>query len=81
VKNAVFWGVSPCGSCKNSSLGGTCGLHHEVDQRARNVSCHPDMRATHSTETSVLTRSTWRLVSEDGFLQYLKPFFPFLSRI
>jgi hypothetical protein len=24
VKNAVFWDVTPCGSCKNRRFGGTC---------------------------------------------------------
>jgi hypothetical protein len=23
IKNAVFWGVTPCGSCKNRRFGGT----------------------------------------------------------
>jgi hypothetical protein len=37
-KNAVFWDVTPCGSCKNRHLGGKYGLHHqgEINRRARN---------------------------------------------
>jgi hypothetical protein len=26
-KNAVFWDVTPCGSCKKGGFGGTCRLH------------------------------------------------------
>jgi hypothetical protein len=45
VKNAIFWDVTPCGSCKNRRFGGTYRLHHQGDKnrRARNVSskqCH-----------------------------------------
>jgi hypothetical protein len=38
MKNAVFWDVSPCDSCKNLRLGGTYRLDHrgEKNQRARN---------------------------------------------
>jgi hypothetical protein len=32
VKNAVFWDVTPCGSCKNSRYGGTYRLHHQGDK-------------------------------------------------
>jgi hypothetical protein len=27
MKNAVFWDVAPCGSCKSRRFGGTCHLH------------------------------------------------------
>jgi hypothetical protein len=43
VMNAVFWDVTPCGSCKERRFGGTYRLHHQGDmnQRARNnVSCN-----------------------------------------
>jgi hypothetical protein len=37
TKNAVFWDVMSCGSCKNRSFGVTYRLHHQGDnQRARN---------------------------------------------
>jgi hypothetical protein len=38
MKNAVFWHVIPCGSCKNRSFGGMYSLHHQGDQnrQARN---------------------------------------------
>jgi hypothetical protein len=29
MKNAVFWDVRPCGSCKNRRSGGTYHLHHQ----------------------------------------------------
>jgi hypothetical protein len=29
MKNAVFWDVTPCGSCKNGRFGGTLRLHHQ----------------------------------------------------
>jgi hypothetical protein len=42
MKNAVFWDVTPCGSCKNRLFGGMCRRFHrqaEKNQRAReNVS-------------------------------------------
>jgi hypothetical protein len=38
MKNAVFWGVATCGSCKSQHFTGTYCLHHqgEESQRARN---------------------------------------------
>jgi hypothetical protein len=38
LKNAVFWDVTPYGSCKNRHFGGTYFLHHQGDknQPARN---------------------------------------------
>jgi hypothetical protein len=32
TKNAVFWNVTPCGSCKNRRFRGTCRLHHQGDK-------------------------------------------------
>jgi hypothetical protein len=43
-RNAVFWDVTPCGSCKNRRFGGTYRLHHRggKNQRPRiNVSSKP----------------------------------------
>jgi hypothetical protein len=34
-KNAVFWDVTSCGSCKNKSLGGMYSLHHRGDKNRR----------------------------------------------
>jgi hypothetical protein len=29
---AVFWNVTPCGSCKNQHFGGTYHVHHQGDK-------------------------------------------------
>jgi hypothetical protein len=29
MKNAVFWDVTLCGSCKNQRFGGTYRFHHQ----------------------------------------------------
>jgi hypothetical protein len=38
MKNADFWNMTPCNSCKNQRFGGTFRLHHHRDRnrRARN---------------------------------------------
>jgi pentatricopeptide repeat protein len=38
MKNAVFWNVMLCGSCKNRRFGGLYRLYHQAgkNQRARN---------------------------------------------
>jgi positive regulator of sigma E activity len=33
MKNAVFWDVTPCGSCKNRRLGGTYRLRHQGEKK------------------------------------------------
>jgi hypothetical protein len=40
MKNAIFWDVRPCGSCKNQHFGGIYHLHHQDDKNhgAANVS-------------------------------------------
>jgi hypothetical protein len=70
MKNAVFWDVMPCGSCKNRRFRGTYRLRHQGDndRRARNnftaeVSSSPIpvtlmMEAMCSSETSILTKAT-----------------------
>jgi hypothetical protein len=35
VKNAVFWDVTPCDSCKNGCFDGTYRLHHQGDKNRR----------------------------------------------
>jgi hypothetical protein len=31
LRDAVFWNVMPCGSCKNQHFGGMYCLHHQGD--------------------------------------------------
>jgi hypothetical protein len=42
MKNAVFWDVTPCGSCKIRRLGGTYHVHHQDDKNrgTRNFICN-----------------------------------------
>jgi hypothetical protein len=35
MKNAVFWNVMPCGSCKNRRFGGTYHLNHQGNKNRR----------------------------------------------
>jgi hypothetical protein len=85
MKTAVFWDVTPYGSCKNHRFEGLYHLCNQGDKnrRARNVrrvfrllvtanvptSPIPVALMTEaipSSETSVLTRATWRHIPEDG---------------
>jgi hypothetical protein len=38
MKSAIFWDVTPCGSCKNQHFGGLYHIHHHGDKNrlARN---------------------------------------------
>jgi uncharacterized protein YbcV (DUF1398 family) len=36
MKNGVFWGVTPCGSCKNRRFLGTQRLLHQDDKNSVN---------------------------------------------
>jgi hypothetical protein len=63
MTNAVFWDVTPCGTCKDRRFRGMYRLHYQGDNwRALTI------QATRSSETLVLTRATRRniLYSESG---------------
>jgi hypothetical protein len=69
IKNDVFWGVAPCGSCENQRFGGTYRLHHQVEknQRARNsVSSNTHLKQVKLTP--VFIRAKLRHIPEDGIL-------------
>jgi hypothetical protein len=81
MKNAVFWDVTPCGSCKNRRFGQTYRLHRlgEKNRRTWNLVTANVLltqltlltvmtKETHSSETLVLTRTTRRNIPEDGIL-------------
>jgi hypothetical protein len=77
MKNAFFWDVAPCGSCKNGRFGRTCRLYlqRRIIYRltlflARVYYSTLKMEATRSSETSVFTRPTRRHIQEDGLLRY-----------
>jgi hypothetical protein len=72
TNNAVFWVVTPGGSCKNRHFGGTLRLHHQGDKHRRAVN-NPMlitlmMEGLHSSETIVLKRATRRNIQEDGII-------------
>jgi hypothetical protein len=73
LKNAIFWDVKSCGSCKNRRFGGTYRLRHQGDKNNVNnllrllvttnvisslILVTLMMDAIHSSEMSVLTRAT-----------------------
>jgi hypothetical protein len=78
--NAVFWDVTPCGSCNNRRFGGSYRVHHQALRSvlrllvtANIVPSSPIlgtlmMEAIRFSETSVLRRAARRNTSEDSIL-------------
>jgi hypothetical protein len=67
MKNAVFWDVTPFGSCENRRFGGSCHLNH-VKRISELGIILAVTRSARSSATSVLTRFTRRHIPGDGIL-------------
>jgi hypothetical protein len=75
LKNAVFWIVTPCGSCENRRFEENYLFHH-LDKKKLTPMM---VEAIRSSETSVLARATRSDNPEDGILrsyrrENLKPY-------
>jgi hypothetical protein len=75
MKNAVFWDVTSCGSCKNRHFASIITVTRLVLQLlvTANLPSSPIlvtlmMEAIRSSKMSVLTRATWLHIPEDSIL-------------
>jgi hypothetical protein len=69
VKNAVFWDVTPCGSCQSRYLGGIYHLHQHSgkNQRARNHgSSNQQLKHTDVSEECTASIIRVEIISELG---------------
>jgi hypothetical protein len=72
LKNAVFWDVTSCDSCKNRRFGRTYRFHNQ-GENVNVITGSPILvtliiEVTRYSETSVLIRATRRNISEDGII-------------
>jgi hypothetical protein len=65
MKNAVFWDVTPCGSCKNRYFGATIASIIRLESRRF---------FARFSETSVVTSAALRHIQEDGILHVKREF-------
>jgi hypothetical protein len=80
MKNAVFWDVTPHGSCKNQRLGGKYRFRYQGDKNRPGRNNFPSslipatlmMEAIRSSEASVLKRATRRNIQDDGILHKVR---------
>jgi hypothetical protein len=65
MKNAIFWDVTLCASCKNRCFRGTYCLHHQGDKnrRARKVS------GNYQLKHAAMKYYSRYNIPEDGILQ------------
>jgi hypothetical protein len=73
MKNAVLWDVTTRGSCKNRRFGGSMlrlQVTASVVHRSLNLGTLRKV-AILSSESSILTRATWRNIPQDDILQLL----------
>jgi hypothetical protein len=68
VKNAVFWDVTPHGSCKNRRFGGNYRLHTAKVVPSSLIIFSLMMEVMFSCGTSIHTRAKRRRIPEDGIL-------------
>jgi hypothetical protein len=63
-KNAVFWDMTPCGSCNSRRFGGTYHLHHQgaKNQRARD-NVNSNFHLKHAVVTANVVPSSPILVT------------------
>jgi hypothetical protein len=66
MKNAVFWDVTPCGSCKNRVLR---FLVAAIVISSSPILVNLLMETTRSYRASAFTTATSRNIPEDGILQ------------